>query len=64
MAFENFLTDARPRSAVPVAAYMQTATDKHSGAANIDVLRDAPMPDPAAFDDPDSAHRQPICAQC
>ncbi|WP_449376193.1 HAMP domain-containing protein, partial [Bosea thiooxidans] len=57
--FENFLTNRATALGVPVAAIMQPP-DKVVVRANINVLRDAPKPDQAAFDDAQSAP-EPIC---
>ncbi|MGO4174715.1 ATP-binding protein [Bosea sp. TAF32] len=57
--FENFLTSRATALGVPVAAIMQPP-DKVLVRANIDVLKDAPKPDQAAFDDAQSAP-EPIC---
>jgi len=57
--FENFLTSRATALGVPVAAIMQPP-DKVLVRANIDVLKDAPKPDQAAFDDARSAP-EPIC---
>jgi two-component system nitrogen regulation sensor histidine kinase NtrY len=57
--FENFLTARATALGVPVAAIM-SPPDKVLVRANIDILRDAPKPDQAAFDDAQSAP-EPIC---
>jgi two-component system nitrogen regulation sensor histidine kinase NtrY len=57
--FDSFLTARATALGVPVAAIMQRP-DKVVVRANIEVLRDAPKPDAAAFDDADSAP-EPIC---
>lgn len=57
--FENFLTARATALGVPVAAIMQPP-DKVLVRASIDVLKNAPQPDKAAFDDADSAP-EPIC---
>jgi two-component system nitrogen regulation sensor histidine kinase NtrY len=57
--FDTFLTSRATALGLPVAAIMQRP-DKVLVRANIDVLRDTPKPDSAAFDDADSAP-EPIC---
>jgi two-component system nitrogen regulation sensor histidine kinase NtrY len=57
--FETFLTARATALGVPVAAIMQPP-DKVLVRANIDVLRGAPQPDAAAFDDAQSSP-EPIC---
>ena len=57
--FDSFLTARATALGVPVAAIMQRP-DKVVVRASIDVLRDAPKPDAAAFDDADAAP-EPIC---
>ena len=57
--FESFLTTRATALGVPVAAIMQPP-DKVLARASINVLRDAPKPDQAAFDDAQSAP-DPIC---
>ncbi len=57
--FETFLTSRATALGLPVAAIMRPP-DQVLVRANIDVLRDAPKPDKAAFDDAQSAP-EPIC---
>uniref|UniRef100_A0A9E8CR30 histidine kinase n=1 Tax=Bosea sp. NBC_00436 TaxID=2969620 RepID=A0A9E8CR30_9HYPH len=57
--FDSFLTSRATALGLPVAAIMQPP-DKVIARANINVLRDPPMPDQAAFDDAKSAP-EPIC---
>lgn len=57
--FENFMTVRATALGVPVAAIM-SPPDTVIVRANIDVLRDAPKPDEAAFSDAQSAP-EPIC---
>ncbi len=57
--FETFLTSRATALGVPVVAIMQPP-DKVLARANIDVLRGAPKPDAAAFEDAQSAP-EPIC---
>lgn len=57
--FDTFLTSRATALGVPVAAIMQPP-DKVLARANIDVLRGAPKPDAAAFEDAQSAP-EPIC---
>ncbi|MBN9457509.1 MAG: PAS domain-containing sensor histidine kinase [Bosea sp.] len=57
--FDNFLTARATALGVPVAAIMQPP-DKTIARANIDVLKDPPKPDKAAFDDAQAAP-DPIC---
>lgn len=57
--FENFMTARATALGAPVAAIME-GPDKVVVRANIDVLRDAPKPDQAAFDDALSSP-EPIC---
>jgi len=57
--FETFLTVRATALGVPVAAIMQPP-DKVLVRANIDVLRNAPRPDAAAFEDAQSSP-DPIC---
>ncbi|PZN95228.1 MAG: PAS domain-containing sensor histidine kinase [Hyphomicrobiales bacterium] len=57
--FETFLTSRATALGVPVVALMQPP-DKVLVRANIDVLRGAPKPDEAAFEDAQSAP-EPIC---
>jgi two-component system nitrogen regulation sensor histidine kinase NtrY len=57
--FETFLTARATALGVPVVAIMQPP-DKVLVRANIDVLRNAPKPDEAAFEDAQSSP-EPIC---
>ena len=57
--FDNFLTARATALGVPVVTLMQPP-DKVLARANIDVLKDAPAPDAAAFEDAQSAP-EPIC---
>ncbi len=57
--FDTFLTARATALGVPVVAIMQPP-DKVLARANIDVLRGAPKPDEAAFEDAQSAP-EPIC---
>jgi len=57
--FDNFMTARATALGVPVAAIMEPP-DKVIARANIDVLRDAPKPDEAAFEDAQSSP-EPIC---
>ncbi|PTM43013.1 PAS domain-containing sensor histidine kinase [Bosea sp. 124] len=57
--FETFLTARATALGVPVVAIMQPP-DKVLARANLDVLRGAPKPDEAAFEDAQSAP-EPIC---
>jgi len=57
--FDNFMTARATALGLPVAAIMQPP-DKTVVRANIDVLKDPPKPDQAAFDDA-SASPDPIC---
>lgn len=57
--FDNFMTARATALGVPVAAIMQPP-DKTIARANIDVLKDPPKPDQAAFDDA-QASSDPIC---
>ncbi|WP_248307761.1 PAS domain-containing sensor histidine kinase [Bosea sp. AS-1] len=57
--FDNFITARATALGLPVAAIMQPP-DKTIARANIDVLKDPPKPDQAAFDDAQSSP-DPIC---